>query len=176
MKSKRKNWNVAAKYSKCLNNLMDKTDSQILRELQDNFPLCERPYEIIAEKLHISNEELWKRIRRLIDDGVIRRIGASLDSRQFGFCSTLAAIKVRPEQIGQACEIIEKFSEITHSYLRKDEFNIWFTIIASDQKKIKDILEHIRTSLSLEKSEILNLPAKRLFKLDARFHNYIAAP
>jgi hypothetical protein len=32
-----------------------------------------------------------------------------------------------------------------------------------------EILEKIRTALSIDTSDILNLPVKRLFKLDARF-------
>jgi hypothetical protein len=59
---------------------------------------------------------------------------------------------------------------VTHSYLRNDVYNIWFTLIAIDNDRIKNILEQIRESLSLEKSKVLNLPMKRLFKLDARFH------
>ncbi len=149
--------------------LMDKTDSQILQELQDNFPLSERPYEVIAERLQIPTDELWHRIERLLDEGVIRRMGASFDSNKLGFSSTLAAVRVKPELVERASGIIGRFSEVTHSYLRKDGFNIWFTIIAADEKKIADILEHIRTSLSLDKADILNLPVKRLFKLDARF-------
>jgi DNA-binding Lrp family transcriptional regulator len=155
---------------------MDKTDSQILQELQNNFPLCERPYEVIAERLQIPIDDLWNRIERLLEEGVIRRMGASFDSKKLGFAGTLAAVRIKPELVERASEVIGRFSEVTHSYLRKDEFNIWFTIIAADQKKIAEILEHIRTELSLDKSDVLNLPAKRLFKLDARFHNYIAAP
>jgi DNA-binding Lrp family transcriptional regulator len=155
---------------------MDKTDSQILQELQYNFPLCEKPYKVIATKIRIPTEELWHRIERLLDEGVIRRIGASFDSKKLGFSSTLAAVRIKPELVEYASEIISRFPEVTHCYLRKDEFNIWFTIIAADEKKIADILEYIRTLLSLDKSDVLNLPVKRLFKLDARFHNYIAAP
>ena len=149
---------------------MDKVDGQILRELQDNFPLRERPYDIIAERLHIRVDELWARIRRLLDDGVIRRMGASLDSSKFGFSGTLAAVRVEPGRAEHAAETIGRFPEVTHSYLRKNVYNIWFTIIASDQRKIEDILEQIRIRLALEKSDILNLPAKKLFKLDARFN------
>ena len=156
---------------------MDKTDRAILRELQDDFPLSENPYQVIAGRLHITTEKLWDRVRRMLDEGVIRRMGASIDSRGFGFAGTLAAARVRPEQIERASQIIGQFPEVTHSYLRKsvppaggDEFNIWFTLIAADEKKIEDILEHIRTALSLEKSDVLNLPMKRLFKLDARFN------
>lgn len=148
---------------------MDKIDSRILQELQDDFPLSERPYEVMADRLQIAREELWGRIERMLDEGVIRRMGASFDSNKLGFRSTLAAVSVEPELVDRAAEIIGRFHEVTHNYLRNDVFNIWFTIIAVDDKRIEDILEQIRTSLSLETSEVLNLPVKRLFKLDARF-------
>ncbi|MEJ2703967.1 MAG: AsnC family transcriptional regulator [Sedimentisphaerales bacterium] len=148
---------------------MDDLDRRILQELQDGFPLEERPYEIVAGRLHISTEEVWQRIQRMLDQGVIRRIGASIDSRKFGFSGTLAAVSVEPEMVDRAAEVIGGFTEVTHSYLREDTFNIWFTIIANDKRRIGEILEQIRRSLSLEKSKILDLPVKRFFKLDARF-------
>ncbi len=148
---------------------MDKPDRRILQELQNGFPLSERPYEIIARRLQITCDELWNRLETMVDEGVIRRIGASLDSRKLGFCSTLAAVSVEPNLVERAAEIIGRFPEVTHSYLRSDDFNIWFTIIAADQQRLAEILEEIRTALSLDSSDILNLPVKRLFKLDARF-------
>jgi DNA-binding Lrp family transcriptional regulator len=163
---------------------MDKLDSQILRELQHNFPLSENPYEVIADRLQIPKEQLWSRVRAMLDNGVIRRMGASFDSNKLGFCSTLAAVSVGPELVDRASEIISRFHEVTHSYLRgdpilqkdrkmgtrNDAYNIWFTLIAVDNDRIESILEQIRESLCLEKSDVLNLPMKRLFKLDARFH------
>jgi DNA-binding Lrp family transcriptional regulator len=148
---------------------MDKTDSQILQELQYNFPLSERPYEVIADRMQISHSELRERIQKMLDEGVIRRMGASFDSKKLGFSSTLASVSVGPELVDRADEIIGGFAEVTHSYLRNNAFNIWFTLIAIDENRIEEILEHIRVSLSLNKSQILNLPVKRLFKLDARF-------
>ncbi|MHC4119440.1 MAG: siroheme decarboxylase subunit alpha [Planctomycetota bacterium] len=148
---------------------MDEVDSRILWELQHDFPLTERPYEVVADRLQISSEQLWSRIERMLDEGVIRRMGASFDSKKLGFSSTLAAVSVGPEIVDRAAEVIGEFPEVTHNYLRNDVFNIWFTMIAVDEKRIEDVLEEIRTTLSLEKSAVLNLPVERLFKLDARF-------
>ena len=148
---------------------MDEQDCKILEALQYDFPLTERPYEIMAQTLQMPLDELWDRIQRLMKDGVVRRIGVSLDSRKLGFSSTLAAVSCKTDIIQKAAKIIEQFPEVTHSYLRNDKFNIWFTLIAVDEEKIERILEQIRTSLSLEHSQILNLPMKRLFKLNARF-------
>jgi DNA-binding Lrp family transcriptional regulator len=148
---------------------MDPLNRRILQALQDDFPLEANPYEIVADRLHVSEGELWERVWHMLDEGVIRRMGASIDSRKIGFSSTLAAVSVEPERVDRAAEIIGAFHEVTHSYLRDDLFNIWFTIIAVDENRIEEILDQIRDSLSLEKSKVLNLPVKRLFKLDARF-------
>ncbi len=85
---------------------MDKLDWRILEALQNDFPLSERPYEILAGKLHIPCDELWNRLEKMMAERVIRRLGASVDSRRFGFCSTLAAVSVEPDLVEQAAEII----------------------------------------------------------------------
>ena len=149
---------------------MDKLDCQILSAIQNDFPLCQKPYEKIAHKLNIPTDRLLKRIKKLMSKGIIRRFGFSFDSPKLGFCTTLIALSVKPPQVKKAAKIIEQFPEITHSYLRKDDFNIWFTIIAVDKKRIDHILETICSALSLDDSKILNLPMKRLFKLDTRFN------
>lgn len=149
---------------------MDKLNYRILEVLQNEFPLCGRPYEVVSKKLKISCEQLIVRIESLIADGVIRRIGASFDSRKFCYYSKLAAICVEESVVEQASEIIEGFAEITHSYLRSDQFNIWFTIIASNNERIEHIIEEIQLALSIESSQVLNLPIKRLFKLNACFN------
>jgi siroheme decarboxylase len=149
---------------------MDKLDSQILKAVQNEFPLSERPYEVMADNLKITSNELWDRLEKLTNDGVIRRIGVSINSHKFGFCSTLAAVSVQPELVDQAAEIIGRFPEVTHNYLRNNEFNIWFTVIAVDTERIAAVLDQIRRSLSLDTSEILNLPMKRLFKLNTYFN------
>ena len=148
---------------------MDELDRRILQGLQDDFPLDERPYDILAGRLGTSCDELWDRVRGLVELGVIRRMGASLDSRKLGYSSTLAAVRVGPDRAEQAAEVIGQFAEVTHSYLRDDEFNIWFTVIAAGGQRVESILEQIRSALSLENSALLNLPARQLFKLDARF-------
>lgn len=148
---------------------MDNLDKQILEAIQGNFPLCERPYDEIAEKLGISVDDLFCKVRGMLDSGVIRRVGVSLDSRKLGYSSTLAAVRVKAELVEHAADVIGDYREVTHSYLRDDDYNIWFTLIASNAGKIGEILEEIRSELSLEADDVLNLPVERLFKLDARF-------
>ncbi len=148
---------------------MDDLDRQIITQLQMDFPLEANPYEIIAERLGIDAEVLFKRVESLVGLGTIRRIGASVDSRKIGYHSTLAAIRVPDEQVDPACELIDCCPEITHSYLRSNEYNVWFTVIASSQERVKEVLEELRVKLDLEACDVLDLPMLQLFKLDARF-------
>ena len=149
---------------------MDDMDRKVLAALQHDFPLSQEPYKVIAEKVGASVEEVFKRVRVLIDTGAIRRLGASLDSRKLGYRSTLAAVRVANDAVDTASAAISAYPEVTHSYLRNSEFNIWFTLIAANEARIAEILEEIRLHLSLDSDDILNLPVEILFKLDARFN------
>ncbi len=148
---------------------MDSIDKKILAQLQDAFPIEERPYDIIADRLGIGADDLLDRISRLSDEGVIRRIGVSLNSKKLGFASTLAAVRVAPEMVDRAAEVIGDYCEVTHSYQRDDRYNIWFTVIAVDNDRVAAVLKEIQTTLSLNDDDVLNLPTVKLFKLDARF-------
>jgi DNA-binding Lrp family transcriptional regulator len=148
---------------------MDDLDHRILEALQYDFPLSERPFDVLAQRLGVGADLLWRRVERLREQGVIRRIGASFDSKKLGRCSTLAAVRVEPALVDRAARIVGGYPEVTHSYLRDHAFNIWFTIIAADGGRIETILREIREELSLEPSDVLNLPMQRAFKLDARF-------
>ena len=148
---------------------MDKFDRQILDALQKEFPLSERPYQVIAQKLGSSEAEVWHRVVAMVKSGVIRRLGASLDSRKLGYASTLAAVSVPEAKVLSAAEVINAYPEVTHCYQRKDAFNIWFTVIAYSEQRILEVLEEIRQALELRPEQILNVPVQRLFKLDARF-------
>ena len=148
---------------------MDDLDHRIIEELQGNFPLEIHPYEIMVDNFGISTEQLWNRVQSLAAAGVIRRMGFSIDSRKIGYSSTLAAVKVPQDRVEEASELIAAYPQITHSYLRDDAFNIWFTIIAEDQDCVATILEEIRCKLGLSEDDMMDLPVEKLFKLDARF-------
>lgn len=148
---------------------VDELDRRIMKELQGNFPLELNPYDIMAQRLGITTAQLWDRVQSLSKSGMIRRIGFSIDSRKIGYSSTLAAVRVPQERVKEASDMIAAYPQITHSYLREDSFNIWFTVIAKDQKSVSTILKEIQDQLGLVSEDVMDLPVEKLFKLDARF-------
>jgi len=81
----------------------------------------------------------------------------------------LAVISVELDFVEQAAKVIAGFPEVAHSCLRKNHLNTWFTTIAVDEERIEGVLGQIRLPLSLGSSQVLDLPMKRVFKLDSWF-------
>lgn len=147
---------------------MDLIDSQLLNIIQKDFPIDSKPFEIIANIMNITEDEVLSRIRKLKKEGIIRRLGGIFDSKKLGYVSTLCAVKVQPQKIEEAAAFINTFNEVTHNYLRDNEFNIWFTLIAYSQERIQEILERIQGKFS--DCIIINLPSKNLFKINVNLN------
>ena len=143
--------------------MLEEIDKKILNIIQANFPITERPYREIGKTLNISEEEVFNRVMNLYKKGIIRRIGATFNSHALGYASTLCAAKVPEEKIKEFVEEINKFYQVTHNYLRQHEYNIWFTFIDTSMDEIERKLQIISEKTGIK--EILNLPAKRLFKV-----------
>jgi DNA-binding Lrp family transcriptional regulator len=73
---------------------IDETDRAILNRIQSDFPITSRPYRTISEELGLPENEVLKRILRLKESGIIRRIGGNFKPEKLGFVSTLCAAKV----------------------------------------------------------------------------------
>ncbi len=145
---------------------MDPRDKRLLNEIQADFPVERHPYRVLGDRLDMSEDEVLERIAKLKNQGIIRRFGASINSRRVGYVSTLLAAKAPQDKFDVFVETVNACPGVTHNYERKHEYNVWFTLIApsEDEKKrtILDLIEKTGT-------DILELPAKRIFKIRVDF-------
>jgi DNA-binding Lrp family transcriptional regulator len=147
---------------------LDPKDRIILKEIQRNFPLTPRPYLALGKKLKLPEAEVLERVKKLKEERIIRRIGASFSSRGVGFSSTLCAASVPPPKIDKFVAAVNSFPGVTHNYEREGTYNIWFTLIASSKNEINRILNRISRQTGVKK--ILNLPALKTFKIAVDFN------
>ena len=147
--------------------VMDDIDRTILNRIQSDFPLTSQPYQTIADKLGLSEDDVINRLSRLKKSGIIRRIGGNFVPEKLGFVSTLCTAKVPDAQIDQFTQAVNRYTGVTHNYQRENEFNIWFTFIAPSMEKIEANLSKISQETGIK--DILNLPATRVFKIRAKF-------
>ena len=146
---------------------MDAIDRKILNIIQSDFPIEKKPYEVIGQNVGISEKETIDRIKKLKENGIIRRIGGNINPYSLGFVSTLCAAKVPEDKKKVFIEAVNSYKGVTHNYERENDYNIWFTFIASTREEIENSLDSI--SLKTGVKEILNLPAEKLFKISAKF-------
>jgi DNA-binding Lrp family transcriptional regulator len=146
---------------------MDDIDRAILNRIQSNFPIVSNPYGAIAAELQLTEKEVLRRVRTLKHKGIIRRIGGNFVPEKLGFVSTLCAAKVPPDKIELFAETVNRFPGVTHNYKRDNAYNVWFTFIAPSRRVIAENLASIARETGV--SDILNLPATRVFKIKAHF-------
>jgi DNA-binding Lrp family transcriptional regulator len=143
--------------------MLTEKEKKILNIIQTEFPIHPRPYKIIGEKLNLSEEEAFEHTKNLIDKCIIRRLGATFDSKKLGYASTLCAANVPEEKVKEFVKIVNSYNGVTHNYYRPGYYNIWFTFNGKDMDFIKAQLEEISKKTGIK--EIINLPAKKLFKV-----------
>ena len=146
---------------------MDDIDKAILNRIQSDFPVSERPYQAIADDLQQTESEIISRIARLKKVGIIRRIGGNFSPEKLGFVSTLCAAKVPEDKIETFAEVVNRYPGVTHNYLRANPYNVWFTFISLSMEEIQQNLKQISAETGI--SDILNLPATKVFKIKAQF-------
>lgn len=147
---------------------IDETDKKILMILQKGIPFSNRPYLEMAEEIgDISEEEVIERIRILKEENIIRRMSGFFNSRKLGYTSVLCAIKVPEDRIEEVAEVLNRFPGITHNYLRKHTYNMWFTIISGSKKELDTILDLIEADPRIEK--VLRFYSSKRFKIDVTF-------
>ncbi|KJS16197.1 MAG: transcriptional regulator [Peptococcaceae bacterium BRH_c4b] len=146
---------------------LDKMDARLLDYIQSGLPVSPEPYREMASVLDTNEEDIIARLRRLIDMGIIRRLGAVFDSRKVGYTGTLCAMKVPTDRITEVAGIINAFPGITHNYLRDHDYNMWFTLLAESQENIGAILDEIRKKTGI--ADLIDLPAEHIFKIRVNF-------
>lgn len=147
--------------------IMDSLDRKILNIVQREFPLNARPFKVLGARVGMDEDDVLERIRRLKNNGIVRRIGAVFDTGNLGFTSTLCAAKVPAGRMEQFVGVVNSYRGVTHNYLREHEYNVWFTFIATTGGEIEKSLLDISRETGI--TGIINMPVKRRFKVDARF-------
>lgn len=146
---------------------LDDIDKKILNSIQIDFPLVPKPFEMLGKSLGLEEKDVISRIRRLQEEGAIRRIGPIISTKKTGGLSTLVAMKVPSERVDEVALIINGYDEVSHNYLRPSNFNIWFTVSAESKERLEEILKEITGKTNCE---LRNLPTKRLFKIGVKFN------
>jgi len=133
-----------------LRDKLDDVDRRIVNELQGGFPLCERPYAAAAAELGLTEEELLRRLKRLLELGAATRFGPLYNAERMGGAVMLAALAVPEERFDEVTEIVNSYREVAHNYRRSHRFNMWFVLAAESRERIEEVIREIEARTGLK--------------------------
>jgi len=145
---------------------LTKIQKQLCNRLQDGLAVCERPFEELAESINTDEETILRETISLKELGVIRRISALINYRVLGMTGTLITAHIPEENIREIAEAVNALEEVSHNYLRKHYYNLWFTLQGRTDEQIKVTLSKLSGRFGID---FHSLPVERVFKLDVRF-------
>jgi len=138
-------------------------EKALLEEVQRRFPLEERPYAELGERLGLEEEEVLGLLESLKEQGILRQISAIFHPQALGYRTTLVAAAVPPARVEEAARVINAYPGVSHNYLRDHRFNLWFTIAVPPQEELEERVSRLMSEARAE--NYLLLPIKRVFRI-----------
>ncbi|HEY7136826.1 MAG TPA: AsnC family transcriptional regulator [Acidimicrobiia bacterium] len=148
------------------NDGLEDLDRELLNAVQWDFPLTERPYGALAERLGVDEPALRDRIARLKDASVLRQLSAIFDTRALGYNSALVAAKIDPDRVDDAARVISEHPGVSHNYKRNHAYNLWYTVAVPPGQSLDehvDVLHEESGALVTRK-----LPTLKLYKIGVK--------
>jgi len=132
---------------------LDTIDRAIVKATQAGLPVCERPYHKVADEVGTTAEDVMARMERMLESGVIRRIGAVPNHYALGFLGNgMTVWDVDDAQVMDLGQRVGELDFVSHAYLRPRHLPSWpFNLFAMahgrDRDEVREKAEHIRTLL-----------------------------
>jgi siroheme decarboxylase len=145
---------------------VDNIDKQLINSLQGGFPICDTPYQEVANQLKISESDLLNRIQGLLDSNTLTRFGPMYDIQKLGGAFSLCAMRVAEEQFQEIAELVNHYPEVAHNYKRNHEFNMWFVLATETPEQIQQTCDLITHESGIK---VYNMPKLKEFFVGLHF-------
>lgn len=145
---------------------LDDLDRELLNALQWDFPLAERPFAVLAERLGIDEPEVRRRVSSAKDAGIVRQLSAIFDTRALGYASSLVASKIDPGHVDEGAAVISEHPGVSHNYKRNHDFNLWYTIAVPHGERLDEHVDLLHERSGARVTRLL--PTLQLYKIGVK--------
>jgi len=134
-------------------NTLDDLDRRIVQCTQAGLPLVPQPYRQIADQLGSTTEIVIARMQRMLDAGIIRRIGAVPNHYTLGFRSNgMSVWDVDDDLVVEYGRRIGELEFVSHSYRRPRylpewRYNLFAMVHGKDREEVMDKVNRIAAML-----------------------------
>ena len=114
-------------------NLIDQTDRNILRIIQDDASIST---ELLADRVHLSKNACWRRVRNLERNGIVAKRVALLNAKAVGLAmSVFVFVKVKehsPEWLDKFQAAVALLPQITGAFRTSGEVDYMLQVRVAD--------------------------------------------
>ncbi len=154
---------------------LDDDDKKLISILQEDIPLERRPFSKVAERVDLSEEEVVERIRKMSEDGVMKRLAPLLYHRKAGFeANGMVVWQVPEDREDEAGLRLSGFDEVSHCYLRETgpdwKYNLYSMVHAESEDELEESVEKMAEEIEPEDHDILR-STEELKKTSLKYFN-----
>ena len=136
--------------------MIDTLDRAIIEATQAGLPLVAEPYEAVAESVGCSAGEVMSRMQRMLEQGIIRRIGAVPNHYVLGFRGNgMSVWDVPDKKIAHYGRLIGELDFVSHAYHRPRHlphwpYNLFAMVHGRDREEVMEKVDQIARLLGKE--------------------------
>jgi Lrp/AsnC family transcriptional regulator for asnA, asnC and gidA len=144
---------------------LDQVDRQIIAHLQYDGRM---PYTDIAADLGISEGSVRRRVKMMIDDGVLQIVGIVEPQYLDWQTAAMVGIAVQAGQIEPAAQDIAQFPEVTYLFMASGGFDLFVEVYCRDRDHFASFLsERLQKVPGIERTETYMI--LKMYKLSYRW-------
>ena len=119
---------------------LDPIDLKILVLLQED---GRRSYSEIASEIGRTEVTIRRRVRRLINEGIITRFTVVLDPLKIGrSISAIVRVKAQMKKATAIADTVKEYEEVTEAYFLDGACGVMLKVTVDSLSKLKDFLEN----------------------------------
>lgn len=135
-------------------------DKEFIRELQKDLEVIDRPFLKAAEKLGMSEEQIFDKLNYYEKIGVMRRFAAILRHRDAGFTANgMIVWNVPEERIVEVGEKLGAFPQVSHCYQRPVypdwPYSVFSMIHCKSEEEAAEMAKEIQNQINVNEYKIL---------------------
>jgi DNA-binding Lrp family transcriptional regulator len=139
---------------------IDEKGKALVRLLQGDIPVVERPFAVAAAEAGMSEEEAVRRIDGWRKAGVIRRFGAVVRHQQLGFAANgMAVFRVDGGAVDEAGKVAAGRREVSHCYRRPSlpgfPYELFAMIHGQSEGEVRAVAAEIAQKAGVREYDVL---------------------
>ena len=140
-------------------------DARLVMRLHGDLPLVDRPFAAVGAELGLGESTVIERLRLLLAQGLLTRLGPLFQIERAGGRFVLAAMAVPEDRFDAVAAQVNALPEVAHNYRRTHALNQWFVLGTATPEGVRGAIARIEADTGLP---VLAFPKEREYFVELR--------